>query len=238
MNNLRELIERSEYNINRWTNESTMLQYKPDWPRLMKQVKEEKIKLTGYREALAKSQPDVVPPKITNKVTVPYTAGEAILRELSLFPESKVLIDEAQKALKDLGLGPLDLRVEQTRAGFDGEQGGRTIRIKPGLTPERQRYVAIFELTNIINYSVHLATRYKDYASADDYARAKEYTEYNGLIRALKLAQEINAQKGPNYVKTNWEGLNPEEISFEHFYRHVIAEEHKNYYKREWANYT
>ncbi len=130
----------------------------------------------------------------------PFTTGEAIIQELSLFPKSKALIDEAEKELQESGCPNLEIRLEKTISGFEAEKQGNIIRISPDLSARRQLSHAVFELHNITSDRKHTAlenaAKNGRYKSAEEYAKAAEHLEFEGKIsRINQIVREINLLK-------------------------------------------
>src|SRR3990167_9170006 len=128
------------------------------------------------------------------------TSGEALIKELSQHSPCKALIEEAQNVIKDLGLSALEVRLEPTKGGFNAEQDNNVIRIKPNLSANQQRYFFIFELTNLIQHKKHKEiweSAIKGvYKNPEEYTRAIEFTEYNGLKLANIVSRAINKHNG------------------------------------------
>lgn len=149
--------------------------------------------------------------------------GEKLIEELSRFSPCKDLIEEAQQVIKKLGLAALEVRFETPKGGFTAEQEGNIIRIRPDLHASEQRGSLIFELTNIIQHEEAQKTdrvcREGGYKSAEEFARAVELIEYQGLTRCMSITRAVNKQKGrlcKPYMECGWGGspLNTWDLTF------------------------
>jgi hypothetical protein len=174
----------------------------------------------------------------------PFATGEAIIQELSLFPKSKALIDEARKELQENDLSNLEIRLEKPESGFEAEQEGNIIRITPGLSAPRQLSNAVFELHNVISERKYMALQNAAkngiYKSAEEYARAAEYLEIKGKIsRMNQITREINQLKACDsnspYIDNYLEKF-PDNMAFDQLYNEFIPDNHKEYYRNEWRS--
>lgn len=170
-----------------------------------------------------------------------YTSGEMIIEEFCQYQPSKTLIEEAQKIIKDLGFAPLEVRFEETKSGFDAEQDRHIIRIKPNLPPSAQRECFVFELTNLIQHKKHTAiwnaAKAGMYKTSDEYARAVEFLEYYGDLQCKTISHVINNEKGRifrPYINSKYKFVPIESMGFNLFYRLLVEENHKEYYRNAW----
>ena len=179
---------------------------------------------------------------VSQDLREPFATGEDILQELSLFPKSKALIDEAQNALQECGLPNLEIRLEQTKSGFEAEKERNIIRIIPGLSAPLQLSKAVFELHNVISdrnsMALEKAAKNGSYKSAEEYAKAAEHAEFEGKIsRINQITREINYLKqcksNAPYIDNIYERF-PDNVEFDHFYKVYITDDHKEHYRKEW----
>lgn len=165
-----------------------------------------------------------------------YTSGELIIKELSQNSHCKTLIDEAQSIIQELGLAAIEIHLESTKSGFSAEQDYNIIRINPHLSSSEQRGWAIFELTNVIHHKEHqktdIAMRNGVYKSAEDYTRAKEFIEFEGVKRWTATSRAVNKQYqcSSPYMVNDWESIPIESMDFEIYYSQHLANHHKDYY--------
>lgn len=165
--------------------------------------------------------------------------SESLINELSRHSESHALLTEAQSVIQECGLSALEVRFEPTRTKFNAEQDRNIIRIKPGLTNAENLYYLIFELTNLVQHKTHLGIWYGAqtgfYKSAEEYARTKEFIEFNGLKRAKGIVQAINKRINLP-IMNKWENIPIENMEFNHYYSTFLADSHKEVHRQDWRN--
>ncbi|HEV8052802.1 MAG TPA: hypothetical protein VGP47_09920 [Parachlamydiaceae bacterium] len=178
-------------------------------------------------------------------INTPYISGETLAKELSLFPESNLLIKEAQKKITNAGFGRLEVLVNKTITGFNAETLKNRITIMPDLPASTQRRLFLFELTNVIAHQEMEKTWQKMlqgiYKSPEEYARAKERVEFNGIIRYNNLAKTINGKCVCNipYLENYWEPfpigiIGLEAVGFENYYSYILDDDHIQFYRTQW----
>lgn len=169
-----------------------------------------------------------------------FDPGEMLLKELFECPQIRVLIKEAQKIIVEEGLDALKVCFEETKSGFDAEREDNVIRIKPDLSIAKQRSCLVFELTNVIQYKkfkkVHKSAFRGVIKTAEEFARAKELIEYEGLRRQNLICRSINQEKGYSYLESPWVDVNLETIDFDTFYNSYLSEEHKEYQRKQFES--
>jgi hypothetical protein len=171
----------------------------------------------------------------------PFATGEAIIQELSSFPKSKALIDEVNKELQKSGLPNVEICIEKTESGFEGEQVRNRIGINAGLSAPSQLSTAVFELHNVLTNrkfkEVWKAALNGSYKSAEEFAKAAERTEFEGKIsRMNQISREINQLKGCKsyrpYIENSLEQF-PDNMKFEQWYK-LVPDAHKEYFRKQW----
>lgn len=172
-----------------------------------------------------------------------YTSGETLIKELSQYSQCKALIEEAQNVVRELGLPAVEVRFEPLSHKSRAEQDKNIIRIKTNLSASNQRDVFIFELTNVIQHKKHLeiweAAKKGIYKSAEEYARAVEFIEYNGLNRKNVISRAMNKQNGRffrSYMENPWEYIPVKTMGFNLFYNLFIPDWHKEHYRKYWRD--
>ncbi len=206
------------------------------------------------RKALMKA--GWLPQQGTNSFRVPYlnclhkkksfkesfTTGDAIIEHLNSFPESAALIKEAQETMQKYGKS-LEVGLDNTVNGQDAETTGGFIRIEPKLLASRQLELVVFELTNVIHYPEFRKVRREllrgVYKSAEEFARAIEFIEYNGIIRSMQVIQGINKRRGHYfrpYIENHWAHLPLESMGFDHYYTKFLSSSHKEIYREQWRS--
>ncbi len=174
----------------------------------------------------------------------PYATGEAIIQELSSFPKSKALLDEAQKELQECGLPNLEIRLEIPESGFEAEQVRNIIRITPGFSAPSQLGCAVFELHNVTSLrkeiALEKALKNGSYKSPEEYAEAAEHIEFEGKFSSInQIAREINQLKdcesNTPYIENDYEQF-PENVEFDQFYNEFLHDDHKEYYRQRWRS--
>jgi hypothetical protein len=173
-----------------------------------------------------------------------YNSNEPLIKELTQHASCKSLIEEAQKALQESGLPPLEVRIEPTKSGFETEKEDNVIRIRPGFSANKQRTLFIFELTNIIHHKEYIDTKknaikgiYKD---EEEYVQAMEFIEYKGMMRTNVVTRSLNKQNGRffrPYIENPWESVLVENMDFNLYYGSYLPTEHKEFYRREWREW-
>ena len=173
----------------------------------------------------------------------PFATGADILQELRLFPKSRALIDEVNDELQKSGIPNVEICTQKTEPGFEGDQVGNRIGVNTGLSAPWQLRVAVFELHNILSHrkfeAVLQAARNGSYKSAEEFAKAAEYTEFEGKIpRMNQITREINFLKGCKfkrpYIESGFEQY-PDNMEFEEYYK-VLPDDHKEYYRKVWRS--
>jgi len=123
----------------------------------------------------------------------PHVSGETLLKELCATPEGADLVREAEEKLHASNLLKLDIRIEKTTNGFLAENLRNIIRVNTGNSRELQLFLLIFELTNTIQNKEHKKVSTNAllgiYRTAEEFAKAREYIEYKGLLRACEILQ-------------------------------------------------
>lgn len=166
-------------------------------------------------------------------------SGKEILDELKKNPECLQLIQEAQMVLKELKLPPLEIRIEKTKNGFPSEQDCHIIRISPERSSSEQLGYAIMELTNVIQHERHVEVdrNITQYISAEEYAKAHELIEYEGVIKCNEITRKINIRKGSffkPFIKNDWEYFPVQTMGFDLYYHQFLADHHKEFYRKYW----
>lgn len=165
-------------------------------------------------------------------------SSEILVKQLSACPQSKALLEEAQQVIKELALNASDVHFEQPTSGHRAETQGNIIRIDPKLPASEQRYLLIFELTNIIQLKTFAETAYfAKNGTAEDFIRAMEHIEYNGLIRAQAIGQAINKEKRrlfKPYIEVPSPYLPLKIMGFNLYYRFFVSNKHKETHRRNW----
>lgn len=182
--------------------------------------------------------------KYNNYENKSFATGDELIKELNLYPESAVLIEEASKALKEKGSPKLQVSIEQTFSQFKAENQGNLIRVRPDLSPAKKLGSVLFELTNVIQAKKFSKIWDKmvrgEYKNAADFVIEAELIEYQGIARCLEISKKIHHQKGQElgtYLKIGFENR-PIEKGFVHYYTHWLSSKHKNYYRRLWEKYN
>lgn len=172
-----------------------------------------------------------------------YTSGETLIKELSQYSSCKPTIEEALNVIQKFGLPALEVRFEPTKAGFEGERDVNVIRIRPGLSAAKQRERFMFELTNLIQHEEHNRTWESAvkgvYKNEEEYARAMEFLEFNGVKRRNIVSKAINKEKGRvfrPYFENEWERDPIESMEFDCYYSSYLPDSHKEWYRKEWRN--
>lgn len=169
--------------------------------------------------------------------------GYQILSDLQRQPE-------VQKLLSKAGLVKINVR-DHIAGGFEAEYKilcdcssfcGRFqhINVKK-MHRVYQRGAALFELTNIVQRvkfaQVHFNLRNNEYNNAEDYVRAMEKIEFEGIVAVVGIEKEINSRLQEIWIDTKFSNI-PKAIignrDFENYYKNHLADEHKAFYRRSW----
>lgn len=170
-----------------------------------------------------------------------YTSGKMLIKDLSKHSPFKTLFKEAQNVVQKSGLGSLKVHLEAPKSGFNAEQDKSVIRIRPDMSAGKQRDSFIFELTNVIQHNKHTeiwGSAVKGvYQNPEEFARAAEFIEFNGLKHTNAVSKAINKEKGRffrPYIENQWENLPLESMEFDRYYSSHLHDKHKEYYRKQW----
>ena len=140
-------------------------------------------------------------------------------------------------AKKAVGKDPT-FQVKKTSSGFAAETSGNNITISPDSDCCHATESLLFELHNVENQprfkkidSDATAGKY----SREDYARANERVEYEGVKRSLETFDKCKDKWGGcgDGSRSFAEGSRTAK-NFDDYYDHYLAKSHKDYYRGAW----
>ncbi len=164
-----------------------------------------------------------------------YDTSALLLSDLRSQPETADLLDQ---------IGRVQVIINDYLDGFEARSSDYgslmpSIRIIK-MSKERQRGAVLFELFNILNRDrfSFVDRRLCDYTTADEYARATEKIEFDGVVQTIKIEEQINRRQGMRWIDSGFSSF-PRKVmdadDFETYYTCYLAPRHKDYYRREWC---
>lgn len=166
--------------------------------------------------------------------------GHTLLYELERQQETAALLAEANQVVQKLGEKPVRISVvNQTHSGFKAEALNNHIWVKKDLPIEIQRGSVLFELTNVIHMpkfrQIRLDLTEGKFASAEEYTRAMEKVEYEGLVRCMDIFKKINQQNTDKWINNAFSPYaNSLNNGFDYYYQHLLHDNHKDYHRSYW----
>lgn len=141
-----------------------------------------------------------------------------------------------ENAQKAAGKAPT-VEVKKTASGFDAETSGSTITIKPTSNCCDATESLLFELHNVESQTTFKKIdddAAKGLYSREDYTRANEQVEYQGLKRSWETFAKCKKAWGCGAGAKSFADGFKKSKSFDDYYKHYLVNSHKNHYRKYW----
>lgn len=129
------------------------------------------------------------------------------------------------------------VQVKNTVSGFDAETSGSTITIKPTTNCCDATESLLFELHNVESQATFDkidADAAKGVYSREDYARAEEHVEYDGLKRSWETFDKCKAKWGCGAGAKSFADSFKSAKDFDDYYKNFLSNAHKDNYRNFW----